>query len=161
MIYNRVGTKIKEFRGINIYLDREGMFYADALNNSSDYDKSTFKSAKLSSIESAITTFEEKVSGNEYYDIEPYRLIFKKLKVVSSVGKLLFFDDGTNSKNYNRNSLFPLEIENSDMFNILKQDFEKANEIELQIKKLQEEKRILLNTVSSNLNTFRKVEPTK
>jgi hypothetical protein len=158
--YEKIGSKVKEYNGVTIYVSRDGVFYADAKTNSSDFNKNTFQSPKISAIESAIDDFKNVVEdGKEFYLIDPFCSIFKKLKVISNVGTLLFFDDGTDTKTSNRSRLYPIEVEKFEHFEAVRRDIEKAKEIEDQIKALYKEKAALIESTSKKMAFVRTVKP--
>jgi hypothetical protein len=51
---------VKEHNGVKIFVSIQGEFYCNANTNSNDYEKKTFVSTKLQSIEKAIDDFKEK-----------------------------------------------------------------------------------------------------
>ncbi len=160
-LYEKIGSKVKEYNGVQIYVNRDGVFYADAKGNSADFNKNTFQSPKISAIETAIDNFKNIVEdGNEFYDIVPGNLIFKKIKVVSSVGNLLFFDDGTDTKTGRRNKLYPVEVESFTHFESVKSDIEKLREIQLQIAELYKSQRTIIEAANKKMMLANSVRPT-
>lgn len=93
---------LKNYKGVDIYVTSEGEFYCNPNNNSKDYNQKIFHSEKFPSIEKAIDGFKNEITnGREVYEIIPYSNKFKLLKEVSNLGKISFFDDGSNSRNNN------------------------------------------------------------
>ena len=159
-LYKKIGSKVKEYKGVQIYVNSDGVFYADAKDNSADFNKNTFQSAKITAIETAIDSFKNVIDGGkEFYDIVPSNLIFKKIKVVANVGNLLFFDDGTDTKNWRRKKLYPVDVENFIHFESVKSDIEKAKEIDLQIAELYKTKRALIDAAQNKMMMTNMISP--
>ena len=67
-------TKVKTYNGCNIYVNFDGTFYCDPINNSDEFKNAGIKSEKLSSVEKAIDNYETngKTFVNKYIVIVPY-----------------------------------------------------------------------------------------
>lgn len=104
--------KLKEYKGVTIYVHYDGTFYCDAVNNSEDFKNKTFESAKLPSLEKAIDGFTgEKISnGKSFYVFDYNKLSMTRLQAVCKMGNRVFFDDGTSSADFNRRGcLYPVK----------------------------------------------------
>jgi hypothetical protein len=137
-------TKVKDFQGISIYVTKDGRFYCDVINNSNDFNKKTFDSEKIQSIEKAIKSFEgsEIKDGKQYYSISPYHgTPIQLLTIVKRVGDRLFFDDGTDVSR--RGKLYPKEIDTTEHFKQLQSTLTELDEVRGEITKLYEKQRML------------------
>ena len=106
---------VKEYKGVNIYVNPQGEFYCDVVKNSDQFKNKTFSSYKLPSLEKAIDEYsgKELATGEYYYEINIYNGDIKKLTVISKVGNRIFFDDGSDTSMYTRKQLYPSSIEES------------------------------------------------
>jgi hypothetical protein len=112
---------VKEHKGVKIFVSIQGEFYCDANLNSNDYKNKTFVSTKLQSIEKAIDDFKgQEIDGNRYYDIAVYNTTLTPLRIVRQVGNRLFFNDGTDTSNYSRKTLYPKNVDEKQEFKDLK-----------------------------------------
>lgn len=107
---------VKEYKGVNIYVNPQGEFYCDVVKNSDQFKNKTFSSYKLPSLEKAIDEYsgKELATGEYYYEVNRYNGDIKKLAVVSKVGNRVFFDDGSDTSMYTRKTLYPSSIEDSE-----------------------------------------------
>jgi len=150
---------VKEYKGVKIFVSFEGKFYCDANTNSNDYKKKTFVSTKLLSIEKAIDNFKgQRICGDEYYDITLHNETLKPLQVISRVGDRLFFDDGTDTSDFIRISLYPKSIDSKPEFQDLKLIFSQIKENQKEINKLYENQKQLRLEAEKKIVTFKKVK---
>lgn len=151
-------NQVKEYKGVKIFVSTQGEFYCDANTNSSDYKKKTFVSTKLQSIEKAIDDFKgQEIDGNRYYDIAVYNTTLTPLRIVSRVGSRLFFDDGTDTSNYSRKSLYPKSVDEKQEFKDLELLFEQLKENQKEINKLYEIQKQLRLEADKKLRCLLKV----
>lgn len=131
-------TKIKNYNGVDIYVSSNGVFYCDPVNNSRDFWEKKFHSEKLASLEKALDNYGgAKIDdGLYYYSFTDGFAMITKLTVISKLGNRLFFNDGTNSASQSRKVLYPSSIESQPEFLEIKAGFEKMNEINSEINKL-------------------------
>lgn len=152
---------VKNYKGVDIYVTRNGEFYCDVTANSSDYKNKTFQSNKIQSIEKAIDNYQSSdIDGDEYYEIASYRNIFKKIKVIKKIGNRLFFDDGTET-GANRFDIKPLynkEIENSPDFNKIKELTDELVRNDKLVSELYNKNRLIRNEIDAILKNFKKVK---
>ncbi len=149
---------VKEHKGVKIFVSIQGEFYCDANTNSNDYKKKTFVSTKLQSIEKAIDDFKgQEIEGNKYYDIDVYNTTITPLKIVRQVGNRLFFDDGTDTSNYSRKSLYPKVVDEKQEFKDLVVLFEQLKENQKEINKLYEVQKQLRAESDKRLRLMSKV----
>lgn len=128
---------VKEYKGLKIFVSNRGEFYCDVNTNSNDYKKKSFVSTKLQSIEKAIDEFNgQEIDGDRYYDITVYNTTITPLKIVKCVGNRFFFNDGTDTSNYSRKSLYPKSIDEKQEFQDLKVLFEQIKENQKEINEL-------------------------
>lgn len=158
--FRKIGSKVKDYKGVEIYVSMEGVFYADAKGNSPDFNQKTFHSDKMAAVESAIDGFMGEVKdGPEYYEIAPFALVLKKIKVVANVGRLLFFDDGTDSRRNRQGCLYSSEIEQTPQFIAIKSAIEKAAEIDKKISELRRERNAIVEEAKKQLGFILPVKP--
>ena len=149
---------VKEYKGVKIFVSVQGECYCDVNTNSNDYKKKTFVSTKLQSIEKAIDDFKmQKIDGNRYYDIKVYNTTLTALKIVGRVGNRLFFDDGTDTSDYSRKSLYPKVVDETQEFKDLELLFNKLKENEKEIIKLYEVEKQLRAEADKKLKSLSKV----
>ena len=147
---------VKEHKGVKIFVSIQGEFYCDANTNSNDYKKKTFVSTKLQSIEKAIDDFKgQEIDGNRYYDIANTTLT--PLRIVRQVGNRLFFDDGTDTSNYSRKSLYPKVVDEKQEFKDLELLFDQLKENQKEINKLYEVQKQLRSEADKKLRCLSKV----
>ena len=150
---------VKEYKGVKIFVSAQGEFYCDAISNSNDYKKKTFVSIKLQSIEKAIDNFQgQEIEGNSYYEIAAYTPTMKLLKIVRQVGDRLFFNDGTDTSNYQRKELYPKSIDETKEFKDIEVLFEQLKENQKEISKLYEVQKQLTAEVNKKLKYFSKIK---
>lgn len=66
-------SEVSNYKGVKIQVNHKGVFYADPLNNSVDFDKALLKSEKILSIEKAIDEFTNTADCDTYfYEINAY-----------------------------------------------------------------------------------------
>jgi hypothetical protein len=151
-------TLVKEFKGVKIFVSHEGEFYCDAISNSGDYKKKTFSSMKLQSIEKVIGEFMgQEIDGSTYYDIQYYAATLHKIKIVRKVGDRLFFDDGTDTSNTSRRSLYPKSVDEKQEFSELVDIFDKIKKNQLDINTLYEAQKQLKIEAEKKLKCLPKV----
>ncbi len=151
-------NQVKEYNGVKIFVSTQGEFYCDVITNSSDYKKKTFASTKLQSIEKAIDDFKgQEIDGNQYYDITVYNTTLTPLKVVRQVGSRLFFNDGTDTSNQSRKSLYPKNIDQKQEFNDIQNLFEQLKESQKEINKLYEIQKQLRADAENKLKLLKKI----
>lgn len=132
-------AKVKDYKGVTIYVqEHTGEFYCDVVNNSSNYKDKTYNSAKLSSLEKAITNHSEGVvmDGEVFYEVYTFRMTCKRLKVIRVVGNRVFFNDGTDSLMEARKHLYSeqdLKVNHYDVFKTLEENNAKYAELQKQI----------------------------
>ena len=149
---------VKEHKGVKIFVSIQGEFYCDANTNSNDYKKKTFVSTKLQSIEKAIEDFKgQEIDGNRYYNIAIYNTTLTPLRIVRQVGNRLFFDDGTDTSNYSRTSLYPKVVDEKQEFKDLELIFDQLNENQKEISKLHEVQKQLRAEADKKLKCLSKV----
>lgn len=142
---------VKEYKGVKIFVSHKGEFYCDVNKNTNDYKNKTFVSKKLESLEKAIDDFKkQKIDGKKYYDIIVYNTTIKPLKVVQQVGNRFFFDDGTDTAYYTRETLYPESIDTTQEFKELELLFEQIRETENKVSQLKAE-------ATKKLTCFKKV----
>lgn len=109
---------VKEYKGVNIYVNTSGEFYCDVVKNSDKFKNKSFSSYKLPSLEKAIDEYSgsELATGEYYYEVNRHNGDIKKLTVISKVGNRVFFDDGTDTSNSTRRELYPSLIEQSEAY---------------------------------------------
>lgn len=150
---------VKEYKGIKIFVSIKGEFYCDANTNSSDYNKKTFVSTKLQSIEKAIDDFKgQEIDGNRYYDISVYNTTLNPLRIVRKVGNRFFFDDGTDTSNYSRKKLYPKFVDEKQDFKDLEVLFQQLKENQKEINKLYEVQKLLRVEADKKLRCLPKVD---
>ena len=151
-------TKVKTYNGCNIYVNFDGTFYCDPINNSDEFKNAGIKSEKLSSVEKAIDNYETngKTFVNKYIVIVPYN---EKITVVTSKSKLgnrIFFDDGTMSDR--RHDLHYFYNESVTENNVYKNDilpvYEKLKENALLIRNLYDENIKLKKDVEDRMKSL-------
>jgi hypothetical protein len=149
---------VKEHKGVKIFVSTQGEFYCDANANSNDYKNKTFVSTKLQSIEKAIDDFRgQEIDGNTYYDIALHSTVLMPLKIVRKVGSRLFFNDGTDTSNYSRKSLYPKSVDEKQEFKDLQLLFEQIKENQKEVSKLYEIQRQLREEADKKLKRLSKV----
>lgn len=149
---------VKEHKGVKIFVSIQGEFYCDANTNSNDYKKKTFVSTKLQSIEKAIDDFKgQEIDGNRYYDIAAHNITLTPLRIVRQVGNRLFFDDGTDTSNYSRKSLYPKLVDEKQEFKDLELLFEQLKENQKEINKLYDIQKQLRAEADKKLRRLSKV----
>jgi hypothetical protein len=149
---------VKEHKGVKIFVSIQGEFYCDANTNSNDYKKKTFVSTKLQSIEKAIDDLKgQEIDGNRYYYIVVYNTTLTPLRIVRQVGDRLFFDDGTDTSDYSRKSLYPKVVDEKQEFNDLELLFEQLKENQKEINNLHEVQKQLRAEADKKLSCFSKV----
>lgn len=108
-------TAVKEYKGVNIYVTQDGVFYCDCIDNSSDFKKATFKSEKLLSIERGIDSYEGSKPEEKYwYEIHEHIPIIKKKQLAGVRGHLPLFKDRTVVNSYS--TFYHESIENNPYF---------------------------------------------
>jgi hypothetical protein len=149
---------LKEHKGVKIFVSYQGEFYCDANTNSNDYNKKTFASKKLQSIEKAIDDFKgQEIDGNRYYDIAVYSTTLTPLRIIRQVGNRLFFDDGTDSSSCSRKSLYPKVVDEKQEFKDLELLFELLKENKKEMQKLREIQTQLTEKANKKLSCLSKV----
>ena len=153
-------AQVKEYCGVIIYVNPDGQFYCDPVNNSDNFKNKLFVSDKISSIEKAINNFEgsKKEDIEEFYHIN-YDGTIKKLKVISQVGTRKFFDDGTDTTHMSRTKLHPKTIETSDYFPKLLELGKENEELNEKVMGIYKEQAKVREKISEILNTFKIVKP--
>ena len=92
-----------------------------------------------SQLKKAIDDFKgQEIDGNRYYDIAVYNTTLTPLRIVRQVGNRLFFDDGTDTSNYSRKSLYPKAVDEKQEFKDLELLFDQLKENQKEINKLYE-----------------------
>ena len=149
---------VKEYKGVKIFVSIKGEFYCNVNTNSNDYKNKTFVSIKLQSIEKAIDDFKgQEIDGNRYYDIAVYNTTLTPLRIVRQVGTRLFFDDGTDTSNYSRKSLYPKSVDEKQEFKDFELLFEQLKENQKEINKLYEIQKQLRAEADKKLGCLSKV----
>lgn len=131
-------TKIKNYNGVDIYVNSNGIFYCDPVNNSGEFKEKKFHSEKMGSVEKAIDDYEVvKVdTGLYFYTFADKSATIIKLTVINKLGNRLFFNDGTNSADYNRKNLYPSSIENQLEFEEVRSYFSSVELFNAEINRL-------------------------
>lgn len=153
-------SKVKDYKGVTIYVNFDGVFYCDPVKNSPDFKDKVFHSEKMGSVEKAVDNYEgaKLKDGATFYDIQSYNMSITKLKVISHVGSRLFFNDGTNSTQCNRQSLFPESITDTPTFSQLMANALESNGIKANIKILQAKEALLRTQTEKLISRFSKVK---
>ena len=153
-------SKVKDYNGVTIYVSFDGVFYCDPVKNSPDFKDKVFHSEKMGSVEKAVDNYEgaKLKSGATFYDIQSHNMSITKLKVVSQVGSRLFFNDGTNSSQHNRQSLFPESIADTPAFTQLMANALESNSINADIRMLRAKEGLLRTQTERLLISFPKVK---
>lgn len=129
-----MSNKVKELQGVNIYLNKDGLFYSDLSGNSSEFRDANVKSDKLKSVEKAIKEFtSSEYIGSKYY-ILGYCCYLKELTVVGGRLNYLVFNDGTNSTMY-RNLVEESEL-NMEEYNYANEISKEYSSITVEIREL-------------------------
>lgn len=102
-------TKVSNYKGADIYFNGESKFYCNPQKNDGVYINSMFKSEKITSIHKAIDNYICSKPKEEtiYLNISEYSYKFDELKVISIIGRRMFFDDGTDTLNHYRRVVYP------------------------------------------------------
>ena len=154
-------TAVKEYKGVNIYVTQDGVFYCDCIDNSSDFKKATFKSEKLLSIEKGIDSYEGSKPEEKYwYEIHPHVPVINKKELSGIVGHLPVFKDRTVVNSYS--TFYHESIENNpcfaqliDLQNQVKELRDAAQELYKKESRLREEfSRILDNSKIHRFNVM-------
>ena len=87
--------KVKNYKGIDIYITPNGEFYADFYGNSGEYHRRTINSKKMSSIEKAIDDFGSEKIDKIYYQPDTFQVKIKEIRVIGKIGSVLILNDGT------------------------------------------------------------------
>ena len=154
---------IKEYKGVFIYHNTlKNEYYCDAKYNSSNYENNTYIGSKIQHIERAINDCEGYVVDDiiQYYAVEVYVPKIKLLQVVKRLGKHLYFDDGTSTKDKNRERLYPKSIDEEQDFKILLSLLDTSKEIVLELNRLNKAHRVLSLNINQELSKYKKVSIT-
>ena len=154
---------IKEYKGVFIYHNTlKNEYYCDAKYNSSNYENNTHTGNKIQHIERKINDCEEYVVDDiiQYYAVEVYEPKIELLRVVKRLGKHLYFDDGTSTKDKNRERLYPKSIDTEPDFKILLSLLDTSKEIVLELNRLNKAHRILSLNINQELSKYKKVSVT-
>lgn len=145
---------LKNYKGVDIYVTSKGEFYCNPNNNSKDYKQKIFHSEKLPSIEKAIDGYKNQITnGREVYEIILYSNKCKLLKEVSNLGKISFFDDGSNSRN--NNHLY-LKSDLNEKLDLIITTLKDKQDLEEQAQTLLKASRIMQDQISDILKTIPK-----
>ena len=154
---------IKEYKGVFIYHNTlKNEYYCDAKYNSSNYENNTHIGNKIQHIERAINDCYGYVVGDviQYYAVEVYEPKIELLRVVKRLGKHLYFDDGTSTKDKTRERLYPKSIDEEQDFKILLSLLDTSKEIVLELNRLNKAHRILSLNINQELSKYKKVSVT-
>ena len=130
------GSKVRDYKGVNIFIDINGTFFCDCINNSNILENKTFNSDKLTSIIKAIDNFKGNEINEIFYKLNYYPIKIEKFKATSKVGNRLLFNDGTDSESYSRKNLYKENISK-------KEEFKKLIVLEKKEQRIYKEKAIL------------------
>lgn len=146
--------KVKEYKGVNIYVHNSGVFYCNPTNNSNEFSKHLFKSEKLTSIEKAIDNYvmqdlEEVYIIFSYYD-SPF-----ELKAKRKLGNLIVFEDDTTNKMTNRRYCCKKGEVSQDIINKVTNICDKRREIDKQRAALDKESSALHSNLINILYPYK------
>jgi len=149
---------VKIFKGVKICVNADGIFFCDVDKNSEFLKDATFNSQKITSIESAISNYqaEDDLEKKSFYVIELYRNLIKKIITTKHVGSRLFFDDGTDTSNFDRRNLYSGDIEKFDEFKTLESLVNEITENSKEAERLYKLNSVLHNKANLILKTFDK-----
>lgn len=154
---------IKEYKGVFIYHNTfKNEYYCDAKYNSSNYENKTHIGNKIQHIERAINDCEGYVVEDiiQYYAVEVYEPKIELLRVVKRLGKHLYFDDGTSTKDKNRERLYPKSIDTEPDFKTLLSLLDTSKEIVSELNRLNKAHRVISLTINQELSKYKKVSIT-
>lgn len=154
---------IKEYKGVFIYHNTfKNEYYCDAKYNSSNYENKTHIGNKIQHIERAINDCEGYVVDDiiQYYAVEVYEPKIELLRVVKRLGKHLYFDDGTSTKDKNRERLYPKSIDTEPDFKTLLSLLDTSKEIVLELNRLNKAHRVISLNINQELSKYKKVSIT-
>lgn len=154
---------IKEYKGVFIYHNTfKNEYYCDAKYNSSNYENKTHIGNKIQHIERAINDCEGYVVEDiiQYYAVEVYEPKIELLRVVKRLGKHLYFDDGTSTKDKTRERLYPKSIDTEPDFKTLLSLLDTSKEIVSELNRLNKAHRVISLTINQELSKYKKVSIT-
>jgi hypothetical protein len=150
---------LKVYKGVKICVSEQGEFFCDVKKNSENFKDNTFKSLKLTSIESAIDQFkgEPEEQPTSYYLIEVWQLIFQKITSTKHIGSRVFFDDGTDSSRHDRKQLYPENIDQTEEFKNLRDILTQMDRNQKEAQRLYDLNKDLRSLADTILRQFKKV----
>ena len=155
--------KLKEKKGVNIYHNTmKNEYYCDAKYNLSKYENNTHTGSKIQHIERAINDCEGYPVEDiiQYYVIETIDPSITLLQVVKRLGKHLYFDDDTSTKQKSRERLYPKSIDEEPEFKTLLSLIDKSKEVVDNMYDLGKIYRILTLNINQELSKYKKVSVT-
>ncbi len=154
---------VKEYKGVNIYHDTmKNEYYCDAKYNSSKYEDSTHIGSKIQHIERAINDCEGYLVEDiiQYYVVNVINPSIVLLQVVKRLGKHLYFNDDTSTKQKDRYRLYPKSIDEEPEFKTLLSLIDKSKEVVDNMYDLGKIYRILTLNINQELSKYRKISVT-
>ena len=154
---------VKEYKGVNIYHDTvKNEYYCDAKYNSSKYEDKTHTGSKVQHIERAINDCEGYLVEDiiQYYVVDVINPSIVLLQVVKRLGKHLYFDDDTSTKQKDRYRLYPKSIDEGPEFKTLLSLIDKSKGVVDNMYDLGRIYRILTSNINQELLRYKKVSVT-
>ena len=154
---------VKEYKGVNIYHDTvKNEYYCDAKYNSSKYEDKTHTGSKVQHIERAINDCEGYPVEDivQYYVIDVINPSITLLQVVKRLGKHLYFNDDTSTKQKDRYRLYPKSIDEEPEFKTLLSLIDKSKEVVTNMYDLGKIYRVLTSDIKQELSKYKRVSIT-
>lgn len=154
---------VKEYKGVNIYYNTlKNEYYCDAKYNSNKYEDKTHTGSKVQHIERAINDCEGYLVEDiiQYYVVDVINPSIVLLQVVKRLGKHLYFNDDTSTKQKDRYRLYPKSIDEEPEFKILLSLIDKSKEVVDNMYDLGRIYRTLTVNINQELSRYKKLSVT-
>lgn len=151
-----MGIKVKNYKGLDIYVTEDGMFYSN-IDNNPDHKKANYTSFDMPSILESIDSINTRNFINTFIEIDPWAKSIRKVKTTGIFENIMiFFKDGNKRHKMTIDDLYSVDVENDPKYKLAKQLVKEVSEIREKIIVLRQDLYLKVDNFKTLLIDFEK-----